>query len=663
MQNRSQYFKCHPLPLIMAYTVAISSALPAIAVPNTLGKAGPGDTAGTADASSSEIKVNPKEAKPLQATGQLELEEYKKTKTIEVNASQSKLFLTKNRIIRTSAGDVGIAEPVVVGENTLILLGKAAGETTIQVWDDEGGEAHITVLVGHSPDKLNSLLHEGPSAALDHLMEQRADGSESSKRRGKLELTKCADPREESRNDYQQKISAELERLSQILAERAAPPSAQQMTPAQTTGSIASRPNTESKPREDTLGFPGGETAVIASGFRTQKTSRTIELIASQSRTFRSKNNITKLITTDPRIAEPTAFKENEFVLLGKAPGRTDFEIQDQLGNSLALDLRVEKRFARLLSTFMIFGNFIKKHLDGRKNNSAFPAVAVSSLELFEQKPAEIISLTPYQPQFYNSTHSFVRIALADPGYVEPLMLSATQIALIGKRVGRTTMFLWDDAGNIGAFQLQVKKTKQPITADKANASCDFKASPKRHECEVWTGSKKDVVSLVCGNDQLCKNDYITRGFPDRDALIALNNEAVKAINATNYARAIELLERALEWSPQYEIARTNLGIAYNNFGLSLQNKPAEAIPYFHHAIFLDASNNTSKENLNGLLRKLGKDPSSFSDRVALGDKAASQGDTKGSIVEYEAALELKEDQSVRESLKKARQKLKSPSL
>ncbi len=30
-----------------------------------------------------------------------------------------------------------IAEPVVVGENTIILLGKAAGETTIQIWDDE----------------------------------------------------------------------------------------------------------------------------------------------------------------------------------------------------------------------------------------------------------------------------------------------------------------------------------------------------------------------------------------------------------------------------------------------------------------------------------------------------------------------------------------------
>lgn len=203
----------------MAYTVAISSVLPAIAVPSTASPAAP---AGTSDASTSATR-HPEKAKPLQAAGQLELEEYKKTKTIEINASQSKLFLIKNKIVRTSVADPGIAEPVVVGESTLILLGKAAGETTIQIWDDEGGEVNLTVLVGHSPDRLNSLLHEGPTAAFDRLMEQRANGSKSSKRRGKLELTKCADPREESASNYQRKISAELEKLSQILAEKSAP--------------------------------------------------------------------------------------------------------------------------------------------------------------------------------------------------------------------------------------------------------------------------------------------------------------------------------------------------------------------------------------------------------------------------------------------------------
>lgn len=692
MQFHSPYMKFRLCPLIMAYTVAISLVLPAIAgestaTPSTAAPAAPADTS---DASTSQTKAQPKKTKPLQAAGQLELEEYKKTKTIEINASQSKLFLIKNRIFRTSAGDVGIAEPVVVGENTIILLGKAAGETTIQIWDDEGGEVNITVLVGHSQDRLNSLLHEGPIAAFDRLMEQRANGSGSSKRRGKLELTKCADPREMGASNYQRKISAELEKLALILAEKSARPSAQQETQARQTATKAARPDADGKTRQDTLSFPGGETVVITSGFKTQKTSRSLDLIASQSRTFRSKNNIVRINTTDPSIAEPTAIEKNEFVLLGKAPGRTDFEIQDQLGNTLALDLRVEKRFGRLLSTFMIFGNFFKKHLDGRRNTAPFPPVAVNPLELFEQEPSETITLKPDQAQFYNSSHSLVRIALADPGNVEPLMLSATQIALIGKRPGRTTVFLWDDVGNLGALDLQVTKATSTtkanrngsesgktvasrnasnqqslpatpqISANKTNTKSDSTASSSRHECEIWTGSKKDVASLVLGNDQLCNNDYTATGFPDRDALIALNNEAVKAINTTNYARAIELLEKALDWSPHYKTALVNLGIAYNNFGLSLQNKPAEAIPYFHRALYLDASNETTQENLNGLIRKLGKDPDSFSDRVALGDEATNHGDTKGSIIEYEAALKLKDEPEVRAKLNEALKKVQN---
>lgn len=686
MQFHSPYMKFRLCPLIMAYTVAISSVLPAIAVPGTAAPAAPTDASA---AETRAAKAHAQKPKTLQLAGQLELEEYKKTKTIEINVSQSKLFLIKNRIIRTSAGDVGIAEPVVVGESTLILLGKAAGETTIQIWDDEGGEVNITVLVDHSPDRLNSLLHEGPTAAFDRLMEQRANGSKSSKRRGRLELTKCADPREESASNYQRKISAELEKLSQILAEKSARPSAHQETQAPQTATKAARLDADGKTRQDTLSFPGGETVVITSGFKTQKTSRSLDLIASQSRTFRSKNNIVRINTTDPSIAEPTAIEKNEFVLLGKAPGRTDFEIQDQLGNTLALDLRVEKRFGRLLSTFMIFGNFFKKHLDGRRNTAPFPPVAVNPLELFEQKPYETITLQPYQAQFYNSSHSLVRVALADPGNVEPLMLSATQIALIGKRPGRTTVFLWDDVGNVGALDLQVTKatsatktdrngsesgkiiasrnvsnqqslTATPqISANETNTQSDSTASSSRHECEIWTGSKKDIASLVLGNDQLCNNNYTATGFPDSDALIALNNEAVKAINTTNYAQAIELLEKALDWSPHYKIALVNLGIAYNNFGLSLQNKPAEAIPYFHRALYLDASNQTTQENLNGLIRKLGKDPDSFSDRVALGDEATNRGDTKGSIIEYEAALKLKEDPTVRAKLAAALMSLK----
>ena len=61
-------------------------------------------------------------------------------------------------------------------------------------------------------------------------------------------------------------------------------------------------------------------------------------------------------------------------------------------------------------------------------------------------------------------------------------------------------------------------------------------------------------------------------------------------------------------------------------------------------------------------LRKLGKDPDSFSDRVALGDEATNHGDTKGSIIEYQAALKLKDEPEVRAKLNEALKKVQNSS-
>src|SRR5580658_8427582 len=48
------------------------------------------------------------------ATAEMDLYEFKKTLTFEVNASQSKLFKIQNKIVRTSIADPSIAEPVVL---------------------------------------------------------------------------------------------------------------------------------------------------------------------------------------------------------------------------------------------------------------------------------------------------------------------------------------------------------------------------------------------------------------------------------------------------------------------------------------------------------------------------------------------------------------------
>jgi hypothetical protein len=61
---------------------------------------------------------------PPVVTGTVDLEEFKTTNVIELKTSQSRTFKLKNKIVRTSISDPAIAEPVVVSENQIVLLGK-----------------------------------------------------------------------------------------------------------------------------------------------------------------------------------------------------------------------------------------------------------------------------------------------------------------------------------------------------------------------------------------------------------------------------------------------------------------------------------------------------------------------------------------------------------
>lgn len=134
--------------------------------------------------------------------------------------------------------------------------------------------------------------------------------------------------------------------------------------------------------------------------------------------------------------------------------------------------------------------------------------------------------------------------------------------------------------------------------------------------------------------------------------VIELNNEGVRALGTSNFKLAIEKFEAALKRDPTYQRARANLAIAYNNFGLFVNKQsPAEALKCFHKALQLDPSNATTKANVDGIIRIMGRDPGNFQDRVELGDMARKQGDFDGAIVEYQASIALKNDPAVREKL------------
>ncbi|MEZ4486738.1 MAG: tetratricopeptide repeat protein [Cyanobacteriota/Melainabacteria group bacterium] len=133
--------------------------------------------------------------------------------------------------------------------------------------------------------------------------------------------------------------------------------------------------------------------------------------------------------------------------------------------------------------------------------------------------------------------------------------------------------------------------------------------------------------------------------------VIELNNAGVRALNQQNFQEAIRQFEEALKVDSTYELARKNLAIAYNNYGLQLQKSPMQALKQFHRALLLDPSNATTKQNVSGIIRFMNRDPNKFEDRVDLGDSSRKSGDFTGAIVEYKAALEIKNDGAIWERL------------
>lgn len=135
--------------------------------------------------------------------------------------------------------------------------------------------------------------------------------------------------------------------------------------------------------------------------------------------------------------------------------------------------------------------------------------------------------------------------------------------------------------------------------------------------------------------------------------VIGLNNEGVIALKVSNYPLAIRKFNEALKLDPEYRLAKLNLVIAYNNYGLQLRSIPQEALKQLHQALYFDRGNPITLANVNGIIKLMGKDLSSFEDRVALGDEARQphNADFVGAILEYWQALKLKDDPAVRAKL------------
>lgn len=139
--------------------------------------------------------------------------------------------------------------------------------------------------------------------------------------------------------------------------------------------------------------------------------------------------------------------------------------------------------------------------------------------------------------------------------------------------------------------------------------------------------------------------------FEQKD-LAAINNKAAKAIKSGKFEQAVKILEPITQKNPEYDFARRNLTIAYNNFGLKLaRNNTKESVDKFRYALYYTPTEVTARRNLNAVLKELGQKPGSHEARIHMGNDLLTKGELKLAFVEFTEALRLRNDPKVRRKL------------
>lgn len=171
--------------------------------------------------------------------------------------------------------------------------------------------------------------------------------------------------------------------------------------------------------------------------------------------------------------------------------------------------------------------------------------------------------------------------------------------------------------------------------------------------------SNNDSQSLVATSVETPRNFDInidTTGSSsvkiDKKELAQVNNEAAEAIKKGKFDQAVKLLQPITEKHPDYEFARKNLTIAYNNYGLKLaRHNTKDSAEKFRSALYFSPGEATARRNLNAVIKELGKDPNSYEDRVELGNEQLRAGAPRMAFVEFTEALRLRNTPSVRRKL------------
>lgn len=179
----------------------------------------------------------------------------------------------------------------------------------------------------------------------------------------------------------------------------------------------------------------------------------------------------------------------------------------------------------------------------------------------------------------------------------------------------------------------------------------------KSSPCSRWlTGSCLALALLFGSSCSVLVSTPTLAKDAKRDTVVQCNNDGVNHLKKEEFDKAAAKFIEALTLAPSYSLARSNLGIAYNNWGLSVVKKdPRLALKYFHLAVWFSSEKEKgiSSQNLEFARTEIYKNTKSFDALVTIARDCAKRGDHAGAIWEYKQALKLKEDDVVRAELEK----------
>jgi pilus assembly protein CpaC len=131
-----------------------------------------------------------------------------------------------------------------------------------------------------------------------------------------------------------------------------------------------------------------------------------------------------------------------------------------------------------------------------------FPLASVVEAQRVVRAPEQVVSVSKGASALLVNTTPIQRFSIGDPAVAEAVVVSPTEVLVNGKTLGTTSLFLWDNTGNIKLYSVEV-------TADAPGL--------QRYLSSVLAGEKIDVIA---------SGNVVTLSGQVRDASVA--NRAVE---------------------------------------------------------------------------------------------------------------------------------------